>query len=259
MTYLTASTPIARDFVHPEFIDFCRRAAYEWGLHRKLWEFVFVYERLKCAGVLAPGKRGLVFGVGCERLPSLFAKLGCSIVATDAPADDHGWGEHHAKSSENLFYDDIVDRETFDRLVRFEAADMNHIPSHLRWFDFCWSSCALEHLGSIQHGLDFVVNSIEKTLRIGGVACHTTEFNFSSNGDTFEAPDLALYRRRDLEQLCTTLSARGHIVEPLNIEWGDLPADDFIDEDPWPQHVHLKLRWGPYVATSLGIVVRRGR
>jgi hypothetical protein len=261
MTFLTTSTPLARDFEHPDFISFFGRLNHPLSLHRKLWEWAFIYERLKRAGVLEPGRRGLVFGVGREKLPALFASLGVSVVATDAPTDPLGlWGnDQHATGPEDLFYEDIVDRETFDRLVQFEPCDMNDILPHLRGFDFCWSSCAFEHLGSIEAGFDFVVNSIEKTLKIGGVACHTTEFNFSSDENTINEPSLVLYRRRDLEQLCTLLSARGQLVEPLNIQWGDLPADHFIDEAPYRQETHLKLRVGGYIATSLGIVVRRGR
>ena len=59
--------------------------------------------------------------------------------------------------------------------MRFRAVDMNDIPPDLRGFDFTWSSCALEHLGTLRAGADFVVEQMT-CLRPGGVAVHTTEY-----------------------------------------------------------------------------------
>jgi len=259
--YMRASNALARDFFHPDFAEFCRLIGTPMGLHRKLWEFAFIYEHLKRAGVLVPGRRGLVFGVGLEMLPSLFARMGVAITATDAPADDNGWGPSQARSADQLFYPNLVDREVFDRQVRFEPCDMNDIPAQLRDYDFCWSSCAFEHLGSIQNGLDFVITSVEKTLKVGGVACHTTELNLTSDEDTIESAGFSLYRKKDLERLCAALTERGHRVEPLRIEPGDLTPDYLVDAPPYHQHLHLKLlvENSPYITTSVGIVARRGR
>ena len=96
---------------------------------------------------------------------------------------------------------EICDPDVFRERVTFEAVDMNDIPRKFRGgFDFCWSACSLEHLGSLEHGLTFIENSMD-TLKEGGVAIHTTEFNLSSNDDTFETRDLSLYRRRDIQEL----------------------------------------------------------
>jgi hypothetical protein len=205
--------------------------------------------------------RGIGFGVGIELLPSLFASLGTEVTATDAPSDELGWGlgGQRSESAGQLFYENMVSREIFDRLVHFEPCDMNDIPAHLAGYDFCWSSCAFEHLGSLQNGCDFVINSVEKTLRIGGVACHTTELNMSSDDATIEEPGLSLYRKSDLVTLCTTLAERGHVVEPLRIEAGDLPPDYLVDLPPYCEDLHLKLLLEQYVSTSVGIVARRGR
>jgi hypothetical protein len=255
--YMRASNAQARDFFHPKFAQFCQSFGWPLFLDRKLWEYAFIYEHLNRAGVLAPGSRGLGFGVGLEALPALFASLGVSITATDAPTAGQ-WTGQHSESVEQLFNPDVISRELFDRRVRFEPCDMNNISTHLSDYDFCWSSCALEHLGSLQHGCDFVINSVEKTLKIGGVACHTTELNLSSDEHTVEHPDVSLYRKRDLERLCATLADRGHLVEPLRIEPGDLPPDYLVDAPPYTGDPHLKMLFGEYVTTSVGIVVRRG-
>lgn len=42
--------------------------------------------------MLAQGRRSVGFVIGLERLPVLFAKRGCTIVATDAPLEiGAGW------------------------------------------------------------------------------------------------------------------------------------------------------------------------
>jgi hypothetical protein len=258
--YMAASNALTRDFLHPEFQEFCRIFNTPIALHRKLWEWAFIYERLLKMGVLRPGTHGLVFGVGTEPLPSVFAGLGAHITATDAPVG-HNWdrSSEATEHREKLFHSDKIDRDTFDARVTFEYCDMNDIPSHLTDYDFCWSSCSFEHLGSIEHGIDFVINSVERSLKVGGIACHTTELNLSSNVETVEAGGTVIYRRTDLERLCRTLEERGHWVEPLRIEAGTLPPDYFVDVPPYLSDPHLKLLLGSHVATSVGIVARRGR
>lgn len=231
------------------------------GLHRKAWEFVWVAAVLKKAALLRKGNRGIGFGVGQEPLPAFFASHGVEIMATDAPAaviDGHGWDVtgQHAVGLEPLRRPHMLDNETFDRLVQFEPVDMNDIPVHMRDFDFCWSSCCFEHLGSIEHGLNFVEQSL-KTLRPGGLAVHTTEFNLSSNNATFEHPTLSLFRKRDIEDLYARLIAAGHKVWPLNLHPGTGPADAHIDLPPYGRP-HLKLEVASYVTTSIGLVVEKG-
>jgi hypothetical protein len=258
--YMTASNPLASDFLHPAYQEFCRISKTPLQLHRKLWEWAFIYDRLSKAGVLRQGCRGVGFGVGAEKLPSLFASLGARITATDAPVGQN-WGRTTDVSDHKswLFDPGIIDRQSFDDRVSFEYCDMNDIPSHLTDYDFCWSSCSFEHLGSLQHGIDFVVNSVERSLKVGGVACHTTEFNLSSDDQTIETGVSVVYRKRDLEGLSRMLQERGHWVEPLRIEPGTLPPDYFVDVPPYLNNPHLKLLYESYVLTSVGLVARRGR
>ena len=94
--------------------------------HRKQWEFVFIVSSLEKLGMLTPGKRGLVFAAGTEPLISYFASLGVEIVATDmdaARAVEKGWAStnQHAGNKDGLFQENLVDRETFDKLVRYET------------------------------------------------------------------------------------------------------------------------------------------
>lgn len=258
------STCSVADFYHPRFLEICGMLNHHFVFHRKLWEWVFVIHHLLQSGEVKPGARGLVFGVGSERLPALFAKLGARIVATDAPeeiGEANGWkatGQHSAASSQ-IRYEDIVDGRLFDERVSYEACDMNHIPDHLRDFDFNWSSCCFEHLGDLEAGKQFVVNAVEKCLRVGGVAVHTTEFNLTSDDDTLDSGQTVLYRRRDMVELVERLRSRGHEVQPFVVAPDAHPLDFHVDAPPYKNIPHLKLAYEKYVGTSVGLVVRRGR
>jgi len=225
-------------------------------LHRKSWEFAYICAVLNQAGMMAPGKRALGFGVGRERLVSLLARFGVDVVATDAPSEVNkgAWGiDQHSSEIEHLHNSAIVDSETFHDRVVFQPADMNAISAELSNFDFCWSACAFEHLGSIRHGLDFVENSL-RCLKSGGLAIHTTEFNLSSNDATFESPGLSIFRKKDIEELVARLTRAGHRVMPLNFHPGDRELDAHVDAPPWAVP-HLKLVLATYTCTSLGLVV----
>jgi SAM-dependent methyltransferase len=230
-------------------------------LHRKNWEWVWIAAVLKRRGYLREGIKGLGFGVGSEPLPVFFARSGIQVLATDAPTEAIEWqGWHsthqHAASLEPLRRPHLLTDDEFDRLVRFQAVDMNHIPAELRGFDFCWSSCCLEHLGSIEHGLTFVEESL-RTLRPGGLAIHTTEFNLSSNQDTFAHPTCSLFRKQDIEALYSRLITAGHKPWPLNFYPGAGPADAYIDLPPYGSPLHLRLELASYVSTSIGLVIEK--
>lgn len=243
-----------------EFRSWAAEVGVEPRKHRKLWEFAYITAVLRTAGLLRPGARALGFGVGTEPLPSLFARHGVEVMATDAPPElvqDQGWGStnQHATDLDNLHKPGLLPIELFREQVSFRPVDMNAIPADLTGFDACWSSCALEHLGSLEHGLRFVEASLN-TLRPGGVAVHTTEFNLSSNAETFEKPGLSLFRKRDIEALLTRLLDAGHEVLPLNLHPGEGEVDTHIDLPPYTLP-HLKLEVAGYVSTSVGLVVRK--
>ena len=85
---------------------------------------------------------------------------------------------------------------------------------------------------------------------------HTTEFNLSSNDETFEAPTLSIYRKRDIELLASRLVDAGHEVLPLNFHPGTAPMDEYIDLPPYEKHP-VRLQVAQYVTTSIGLAVRK--
>jgi hypothetical protein len=226
---------------------------------RKLWELCFISQALWERGMLQPGRKGLGFAVGNELLAALFASFGCEIVATDLHDDKASiWIEtdQHASSLDGLNQFGLCDAELFQRNVTFRHVDMNDIPSDLAGFDFCWSSCAFEHLGSIEHGKQFIYN-MTRCLKPGGVGVHTTEFNVSSNTHTREVhPGFVIFRKRDIEDIVDGLRAMGHHIE-VDFQLGDGPIDQYVDKKPFCQEPirHLKVQFDEYVCTSIGLII----
>ena len=247
-------------FDEPVFARLCAMLDILPGPHRKIWEFCYVVAVMQAAGLLRPGVRALGFGVGQEPIPALLARAGVAVMATDAPdtvVHQQGWSStgQHAAGLRALDYPAILPFEALQALVEFRPVDMNAIPGDLGGFDVCWSSCAFEHLGSIALGLRFFERSLG-TLKPGGIAVHTTEFNLSSNADTFDTAGLCLFRKRDIEALLGRLAAAGHRVWPLNLHPGTAAVDAHIDLPPYAMP-HLKLAVGQYVTTSIGLVVQK--
>ncbi len=252
----------AAQFDEPAYARWCKEIRERPTMHRKQWEFIYILQSLHRYGMLRPGARGIGFGIGTEPLPAVMASHGCSVLATDLAMDDpraRGWSEttQHASSIEALRTPQICANDIFDRQVDFRAVDMNAIDKDLLGFDFTWSSCALEHLGSIDAGLAFIRNSVN-CLTYGGLAVHTTEFNLSSNEDTIDNEGTVLFRKRDMERVAVDLISRGHFVAQFKYDLGNTLIDGHIDVPPYSNSGHLKLMLGEFVSTSFGIIVRRG-
>jgi 2-polyprenyl-3-methyl-5-hydroxy-6-metoxy-1,4-benzoquinol methylase len=246
----------------PAYAYWCAAIGEVPRYHRKQWEFCYILQSLARNGKLAPDMRGLGFGVGEEPLAALMAQRGVEVLATDldqSSAAALGWVEtdQHAAGKAALNTRALCDPGSFARLVDYRVVDMNDVPSDLAGrFDFCWSACALEHLGSIAKGLAFIETSIA-CLVPGGVAVHTTEFNCSSDNDTLDHASTVLFRQRDFLDLASRLRARGHRID-LTFDLGDQPLDRHIDVPPYSADNHLKLQIQNWVTTSFGIIVRKG-
>jgi SAM-dependent methyltransferase len=235
------------------------------SFHRKMWEFAAILQTLEQRGLLTEGKKGLGFAVGLEPLPAFLAHYGVHVLATDLMADrvDPGWiaTGQHSTGLAGLFLEHLDSREEFERKVRFEPADMTDLSTlpYTGEFDFLWSSCAFEHLGSLDRGLDFVVNAM-RLLKPGGIAVHTTEFNVSSTADTLTEGSNVVYRRCDMEVLDGRLRALGCGLEQIDYDAGTHLYDLWFDKPPYhaPSAPHIKLDLEGFVSTSMLIVAVKG-
>lgn len=242
--------------------------------HRKVWEYAYTLQALAEAGALRPGARALGFGCGEEPIASLLAARGLHVTVTDLAAagdDASAWRRtgQHLGGREAAFRPEIVDRAAFEARVEHRAVDMNAIPPDLAGYDAVWSICALEHLGSIARGMEFVENAMA-ALRPGGIAVHTTEFNFLDDERTVDHWPTVLPQRRHFTALAARLGALGHAVAPLDFDVGGRPMDRFVDVPPFPGDGvlermgaagdcrHLKLAIDGFASTCFGLIVRKG-
>jgi hypothetical protein len=241
---------------------------------RKLWELVYALQAIYENGHLRAGARGLGFGCGREPIPSYLASRNVYVTATDLPLEDaksKGWVDtgQHISRVDASYMDHLVSRAQFDQQVEFRYVDMIDIPADLRDYDFCWSICALEHLGSIKLGLDFIENSL-LTLRSGGIAVHTTEFNFLNDEHTIDNWPTVLFQKKHFRDLAERLRHQGHYVAPLDFDVGSKSLDRFIDVPPyahdWSQSLrdmcqegqkHMKLSIDGFACTCFGLIIRK--
>lgn len=268
--------PSTQADMESEWVSYwCHQLKVPVVFHRKLWEFAYVLQSLYEHGLLTEGVRALGFGCGREPLPSYFASLGIKVTVTDLAPEQSaelGWvnSQQHTDTLETAFHPHLVSREAFEENANLRYVDMNAIPDDLAGYDFCWSICSLEHLGSIQQGLDFIENSL-KTLRPGGVAIHTTEFNFMNDAETIDNWPTVLFQRRHFIEIAERLKAAGHSVAELDFSVGNKPLDKFIDIPPWahdmtgemadnwsPNVAHLKLNIDGFACTCFGLVIKKG-
>ncbi|OAI50953.1 hypothetical protein AYO37_00610 [Opitutia bacterium SCGC AG-212-L18] len=239
---------------------------------RKFWEFAYICHALFELDLLKPGKSGIGFGCGQEPLPSVFAKFGVSVLASDAPdslAVSKGWAlsDQHSDSLKKVQKPSVCPDLQLLNNIKFEGIDMNDIPEKFNGhFDFCWSSCCLEHLGSIDKGLEFILNSI-KTLKKGGIAVHTTEYNLDPDSDTLEYGGTVLYQKKHFVAFQKKLMDVGYTLDPIDFSSGDGFLDNYIDIPPYPNDAHLpwehrvlkahlRLALDRYATTSIGLIIK---
>lgn len=218
---------------------------------RKIWEWTYTLKALQVAGKLHRGSTGLGFGCGTEPLASCFANFADRVMVTDAPIeviDGKGWSDtaQHTASLEDAKHEWLAPRVDLDRVLEFSYVDMNHIPESLHnRYDFVWSSCALEHLGSKAKGLQFIVNS-SRCLKPGGVGIHTTEYDLSGTS-VIDEWETVLFSTADLlevlprlvaeaERSCPGLKLR---LLPFNLTRGAAFLDGYVDIPPYSYHANL--------------------
>ena len=230
---------------------------------RKYWESAFIAQALSERGLMVPDKFGLGFACGTEPLPSLLASFGCRIIATDAPFDNCGWSSTGQKSNkaEELYHKELINKESFDRLVSFQYADMNNIPDFGKKFDFIWSACALEHLGCVHKSKDFVYRSAD-LLKPGGIAVHTTEFNLRSQVESVKIGDAIALTAPDFIEIAEHLSWDRYKVAQLDFRL-DCEEYTFVEARaglmPKEYLPHCALVCYRQLFTSFGLIIQKGQ
>ena len=249
-----------KDFAADWFKACCEKLREPFKYHRKLWEYCYIYQGLLEREMLRPGKTGLGFAVGKEPLTAAFASHGCRITATDLEFEEaqaQGWtsSNQHCNSLRDLNERGICRPDLFNSLVTFKFMNMNKIHEKtFNSFDFTWSSCAFEHCGSIELGKAFIINQLN-CLKPGGIAIHTTEFNLTSDKKTMEKGLTVLFRKQDIEWIVDKVRALGHSIDiDYTVGKGEIES---IVARPTDLDYHLRLQFGNYVTTSIGLIITK--
>lgn len=263
--FICSRRVLARDFS----TQWCRERCSELNqspavMHRKIWEFAAICQVFNenFANLSEKLTKSLGFGCGKEPIPAWLAAQGSRVLATDAPHDNANWTSSGQRAAmiDDIPWRGICKQEDCAKNLWFSFVDMNLIPEELLEgkFDFTWSCGSFEHIGGIDASLNFFCRQM-KALKPGGIAAHTTEYNFGSNDATINAQDLVLFRSQDLERLSEMLSAQGDKLYALDLSGGDLPEDRIVDEPPYISPVHLALRINQvHVSTSIILIAERG-
>jgi SAM-dependent methyltransferase len=222
---------------------------------------VYILQVLEDHGMLDTGRRGLGFGVGNEPIAAYAASKSVDILATDLPASADRAAEwrnsgEHADQLADLNAAGLCDDDLFRERASFRPVDMREIPDDLRSFDFVWSSCAMEHLGSLDAGLEFLERQLV-CLRPGGVGVHTTEYNVDPVGPTLSDGLTVLYQRKHLEALVYAMREQDHRMK-ITFRTGTRPEDLHVDPPPFT-NTHIRTETLGYTHTSFGLVVQRSR
>jgi len=229
---------------------------------RKIWEWTYTIQVLYDQGFLSSGSSGLGFGCGTEPLASCFSNFVAELLITDAPPhiiEGKGWSDtnQHTANLEQAKHDWLAPRECMDKVMRFEFADMNNIShDYFNQFNFVWSSCALEHLGSKHLGLTFIVQSAQ-CLKPGGIAVHTTEYDLSGqstidNWETvlFNEDDFLITLKGMLDTLNNDGSGRHFELCPFDLRRGTAFLDGYVDIPPYGYHKGLNDSFKPSPSPS---------
>jgi hypothetical protein len=237
--------------------------------HRKQWEYAFAMKAMFASGLFNGGpKKTMGFAVGHEPTVSYLASKGVSVVATDLPPEDaetKGWvhtGQNMADTLAAINSRKIATMEQMEKFVSKEWVDMNVVERSKAWqegvgsYDFLWSICSVEHVGSIRQALRFMVKSLE-LLKPGGTAVHTTEFNLKSLFLTLDHDNTVIFRKMDADALRKCVIKKGYSMPDICYDIGTGPRDHFVDMPPYSKNNHLRLQIDKWVATCIGWTIHK--
>jgi SAM-dependent methyltransferase len=164
----------AADWFRPEIVKIIEHELREVPrFHRKQWEFAMIFHALQALGKLGEDKIGLSMGGGKERIAYALAPHVRQLVITDLYETETTWDCARTDDPDEF----IRRNKPFpvdDAKLKALRMDMRELHFPDRTFDFCYSTCAVEHIGGRE---DFVkhFNEVARVLKDDGVYVFTTE------------------------------------------------------------------------------------
>ena len=167
----------AADWFDPEIQEIILQELRETPrFHRKQWEFASIFRALKHYGKLHPAAKGLSVGGGIERLLFSIAPHVGDLLVTDLYDEQTTW-DCARTSDPEVFVKSQKPFPVDDHNISVKRMDMRSLDLESGAFDFCYSTCAVEHIG---HQEDFVrhFNEVSRVLKEDGLYVMTTEVSY---------------------------------------------------------------------------------
>ncbi|ABA57261.1 hypothetical protein Noc_0748 [Nitrosococcus oceani ATCC 19707] len=177
--------------------------------HRKQWEFAMLFLALSEEKILHEDAIGIVFGAGAERLLFSICEKVKKLIATDLYSASSNWIGARTSNPKQFILDHAPFPIDTDRL---DAAymDMRSIEYPNDTFDFCYSSCAFEHIAEDDAGFLEHLLEVNRTLKEGGVYAMTTELTY--NDETVRIPNNHLF---EINHLLGLIQSSGLHAKPV--------------------------------------------
>ncbi len=146
--------------------------------HRKQWESAMIFLALRQAGKLRPDSMGLSMGGGKELILYAIAPHLRQLVVTDLYDAQTAWD--CAKTNDpDAFIKQNKPFPVDDEKLKALRMDMRDLLFPDRSFDFCYSTCAVEHIGTREDFLKHF-NEVARVLKDDGVYVFTTEVSYGN-------------------------------------------------------------------------------
>ena len=267
--YNTSKICDAADWFDPEIKFIIENELKEPArFHRKQWEFAMIFLTLKKIGLLNNKRVGLSLGGGNERVLYSIASHIKKLFVTDLYDENTSWDcarttdpDEFIKSSKPFQID--------DEKLQAMRMDMRFLEFEDNKFDFCYSSCAIEHIGDYQDFLQHL-NEVNRVLKEGGVYIFTTELQFGEK--TICDPNNFVFSKDYLSKLISESDME--IVSDVNVELTNnhinypFPSnvrnvaflgDNYISDKLFNYFPHVILLRGGVPFTSVLLILRKGK
>jgi SAM-dependent methyltransferase len=257
----------AVDWLDPEFDRIVRTELIEEPrLHRKQWEFAHIFRALQALGRLNGLSRGLSMGAGQERLLYSVARHAGHLTVTDLYESESAWNGARTDDPDRSIKAAApfpVDCSN----ISAKRMDMRALEFGDALFDFCYSSCAIEHIGDHD---DFLAHlrEVRRVLKSDGVYVLTTEFHYGDDvipvRDNYYFSIGYLRELIDAAGLAVAGVADGRVrPHPLNRPLPSNLSDLYADTSKGAAGLlrqsmpHVQLLTGGEAFTSLCLVLRK--
>jgi SAM-dependent methyltransferase len=257
----------AADWFDPEIHNIIHNELRESPrFHRKQWEFAMIFLALQKSGFLKPDKFGLCLGGGKERVLYAIARHIRQLVVTDLYERETTWDSARTDNPDHFIKTDKP-FEVDDAKLKAQRMDMRNLDFADNTFDFCYSSCAIEHIGVYADFLQHL-NEVHRVLKEGGVYVFTTEFHFGN--ETIEDANNFIFSADYLNKLISECKLslaeqpdvaithhnanlpRPSLVKDLNYVKARHLSEHLLGEVP-----HLQLLKGKYPFTSILFILKK--